>query len=384
MCRDILNMEISICEWQIRQIDKERSTLLHEILATMPTHIANVFIKTQNDKLNNMLNQNKARCTAKFNKRFDAQHPIPDFVYDEECVVNLTDTEIPTDVLMLLSFCPKFNLPLEIKNVPIPHMLADVELTLGSFCTDENIDNIRSIITTQITNFLKTDPKLNPNEKLIMRSFNNLEIFLKKNSDLIILNSDKSNKTVIMKRVDYFTKMDRLLDDKETYEIVGYDPLDDLISKNTKLVSQLYNQGYISKETRVKLNDLSAGYARIHGLPKLHKDGIPLRPVVDTINSPSYALNKFMNDILKKIIDGTKYNVKNSYEFKDFISTVQIPADHILVSLDVVSLYTNTDVSKVIDILKRRWSEIELHTAINKDLFFELLEFCIDASTYFQ
>ena len=148
------------------------------------------------------------------------------------------------------------------------------------------------------------------------------------------------------------------------------DPLDDLIKMNTKLVTKLFNQGYINKETRVELNDLSATYARIHGLPKLHKEDIPLRPVVDTINSPSYALNKFMNDILKKICDESKYNIRNSYEFKDFIAKTQVPTNHILVSFDVVSLYTNTDVTKVLNILKRRWPEIELHTTINKDLFF--------------
>lgn len=36
-----------------------------------------------------------------------------------------------------------------------------------------------------------------------------------------------------------------------------------------------------------------------------------------------------------------------------------MPEKHILVSFDVVSLCTNTDITKVINILRRRWSEIE-------------------------
>lgn len=83
--------------------------------------------------------------------------------------------------------------------------------------------------------------------------------------------------------------------------------------------------------------------------------------MVDTINSPSYVLNKFINDILKNITDDTKYDIKNSNEFKNlnFITKARIPENHILVSYDVVSLYTNTDVDKVTNILNRRWSEIE-------------------------
>lgn len=384
MCRNILNLEISICEWQIKQIELKRSQLKEDIMSCTPTMTASNFINTQNKKLLNSINQNKAKCTSKFNRRFDNQHPIPDFIYDKDCIVNLTNTDVPIDVQMLLSFGPNFNVPMVLKDIPIPHVLADLELTLEQFCADGNTDELRAVITTQITNFLKTDPKLNATEKYILKSFASLEKFIRNNRDVVILNSDKSKKTVIMKRTEYFSKMDLLLSDNDTYQLVDYDPLEELIKTNTKLVTKLYNQGHITKETRIELNDLSATYARIHGLPKLHKDGIPLRPVVDTINSPSYALNKYMNNIIKNITDYTKYNVKNSYEFKSFIANVRVPDDHILVSFDVVSLYTNTDITKVINILKRRWSEIEIHTTMDRNLFFEALEFCIDASTYFK
>lgn len=157
-----------------------------------------------------------------------------------------------------------------------------------------------------------------------------------------------------------------------------------LIKKNKKLTDELYNQGYITKIERITMNDTSAILPRIHGLPKLHKHNIPLRPVVDTTNSPSYALNKYMNDILKKIVNNEKYNVKNSYEFKKFIDETRVPDDHILVSFDVVSLYTNTDIDEVTNILKRKWPEIKKHTNIDEKLFFELLDFCIEGSTYFK
>lgn len=108
-----------------------------------------------------------------------------------------------------------------------------------------------------------------------------------------------------------------------------------------------------------------------------------MRPVVDTINSPAYELSKYMNEILKHLIADGKYNVKNSFEFKIFINDVRIPRAHKLWSMGDVALYTNTDVKHVRKIIKRKWSKVKVHTKMSKNLFFDMLDFCIDGSAYF-
>lgn len=108
-----------------------------------------------------------------------------------------------------------------------------------------------------------------------------------------------------------------------------------------------------------------------------------MRPVVDTIDSPAYGLCKFMNDIPKKVIDNSKYNISNSYEFRDFIVKEKIPDGHKIVPYDAKSLYTNTDIIKVIGDLRSKWSLIEEHTAIDEELFFEILDFCLCDNVYF-
>lgn len=55
-------------------------------------------------------------------------------------------------------------------------------------------------------------------------------------------------------------------------------------------------------------------------------------------------MNRFTNDILKQVIDNSKYNVKNSYDFKEFITKEIIPEGHKIASYDAKSLYTNTDI----------------------------------------
>ncbi len=55
------------------------------------------------------------------------------------------------------------------------------------------------------------------------------------------------------------------------------------------------------------------GFApKIYGLPKLHKPGILLRPIVSTINSPLYNISKYLTSSLMNIVGkGTSF-IKDS------------------------------------------------------------------------
>lgn len=66
----------------------------------------------------------------KFKNLYDQQHPRPDFIYDEECVVNQTKKTIPKEFLILLSFGPKFRPPIEKQEIPIPKYIADLEFII--------------------------------------------------------------------------------------------------------------------------------------------------------------------------------------------------------------------------------------------------------------
>lgn len=108
-----------------------------------------------------------------------------------------------------------------------------------------------------------------------------------------------------------------------------------------------------------------------------------MRPVVDTINIPAYELCRFMNDILKKVNDDSEYNIKNSYEFREFITKQTIPDGHKLVSYDAKSLYTNTNIDTAIEDLRKNWNGLKEHTNIDKELFFEILDLCLCQNVYF-
>ena len=79
---------------------------------------------------------------------------------------------------------------------------------------------------------------------------------------------------------------------------------------------------------------------RFYGLPKIQKAGVPLRPNVSFVNTPTYAISGYLAKILSPVFGKTDYTVKNSCGFSDFMRDKTLNACEELVSFDVVSLFT--------------------------------------------
>ena len=79
-------------------------------------------------------------------------------------------------------------------------------------------------------------------------------------------------------------------------------------------------------------------------VPKVHKDNVPLRPMVSFIKSPTYELSKHVTSLLSHLVEKIDSFVKNSQGFCSFIKDRRIKQDEVLVSFDVESLFTNVQV----------------------------------------
>ncbi|XP_042202209.1 uncharacterized protein LOC121852182, partial [Callorhinchus milii] len=137
----------------------------------------------------------------------------------------------------------------------------------------------------------------------------------KKRDDIVILSADKG--TVIM--------------DKDSY--------------NNKILD--LNDG-----TNVPLKPSAARPPRLYGLPKIHKEGTPLRPIVSTINSPTYKLARFLSDTLLPFTGKTSSAVLNSTQLVSMVKDMVLSPDDILVSFDVVSLFTKVPVPDTLTIIE--------------------------------
>ncbi|CAG5093129.1 Protein of unknown function [Cotesia congregata] len=116
---------------------------------------------------------------------------------------------------------------------------------------------------------------------------------------------------------------------------------------------------------------------RIHGLRKTHKTGCKLRPVVSSIGSSGYEIAKYVHRILSSYMMSLEFNVKDSFQLVDSIKSVKLEDCYVLVSFDVVSLFTNVHKDLVIKIIDERCDKISEHVDLDKDLLIELIEFLL-------
>ena len=161
---------------------------------------------------------------------------------------------------------------------------------------------------------------------------------LKNDKEIVILPADKGRVTVVMDKTDYYDKMDALVNDKQTYELLKRDPTPALQRKlNNKLLTLKKTEAF-DTQRYYRLRCSVPQPPKLYGLPKLHNPGIPMRPIVSFCGSPTYQLSKYLTTILQPLTDKSRRKLQSTENFIDAIKDVQIPDDYKLVSFDVKSL----------------------------------------------
>ena len=183
----------------------------------------------------------------------------------------------------------------------------------------------------------------------------------------------------------YNEKMNTLINDKISYLEIDYDPIANL-RKNSYEISKIWNnKKYFSKVYHdYSLTQTNSTIALIYGLPKLHKNGIPLRPVVPYIGTPTYLFASEVNNLFKLALEVPESHINNSIDLLDKIKDVNIPSDHILISLDVKALYPNVSLDLIKKSIRKRF---HLFKKINNKILLreiiEAVEFLYE-NTYFM
>ena len=104
----------------------------------------------------------------------------------------------------------------------------------------------------------------------------------------------------------------------------------------------------ISDNTYHSLYSTGGSYGTLYGLPKIHKEGLPMRPILTSYETPNYKLAKYLVPLLEPLTKND-YHLLNSLHFKEAI--LPQDSDLIMISLDVVSLFTNVPVEETIEII---------------------------------
>ena len=119
----------------------------------------------------------------------------------------------------------------------------------------------------------------------------------------------------------------------------------------------------------------------MYAQPKIHKPGNKMRPIVSTINSPTYNVAKWVVKYLNSIDKYDSLSVKNSFEFVEQLKDIRIADDEVMVSFDVESLFPSVPQDKAIACLSEWFRANDLADGVKNELI-KLTKLCIDHSYF--
>ena len=116
---------------------------------------------------------------------------------------------------------------------------------------------------------------------------------LRQNEKIVIAKADKGNMTVVMDKETYYKKAADLFNAKP-FRKISSDPTKKIERKLNAQLKKLLDSKSIVKplydHLRVSLN--FSRPALFHGLPKIHKPNVPLRPIVSYVGHALYQTSK--------------------------------------------------------------------------------------------
>ncbi|XP_057338454.1 uncharacterized protein LOC130676318 [Microplitis mediator] len=307
----------------------------------------------------------------------------------DKYIFNYTDLPLPEEAKRVLCVDQKFGLTVKKTDIHPVILIKDTEFlvnNLPSLAEEEDlVENERNTLRSKIVNIINNFYKKPEQKRLdqFNRDVQKTNKFLKQNKDIIVTKSDKGNSTIIMTREEYVQVMTSMLQDTTTYKKIHKDPTSKFQKMANEMATMLSLNSIIDEDSLKRFKIYNAVTPRLYGLTKTHKIGCVLRPVVSCIGAPSYNLAKLLHKILLPVIKTFSFRIKNSFEFVELIKPIVLPADYVLISLDVVSLFTNIPKALVLQIIDEEWNNwSRLMRLKDKELLLKLVNFCFDSSYF--
>ena len=117
----------------------------------------------------------------------------------------------------------------------------------------------------------------------------------------------------------------------------------------------------------------------------IHKADVPLRLIVSTIVSATYFLAKELTEIISPMAGKSFSFVQDSSDFVQKTKNIRLEEDTVLVSFDVVQLFTKVPIEESLEVTSRMLENnyAELNTTLSVESMRSLLNLCL-TSTYFM
>ena len=295
-------------------------------------------------------------------------------IHDSVKVIDVT-IPIPKYVLDTLALGPKHPV---LDQFNAKTTLAEVDGLLEYCESKESTPDMVNQIEAATVRYSKHSEKQPPHKHVALT-----KKFLIKNN-LLAVPMDKSNGFAIMTEALYNDKIRKILSGKQFQKLKPKrkNAIEASLAVEEQINSsllQLKKSGKISEKLYKELYSTGGMAPRLYGLAKTHKESTPLRPVLSMCGSAYYQISAKIAKWLS-IIPESQINASTK-EMVSKIKTLKLDEDEVLISFDVVSLYTNVPMSEAlhhaVDLLySGRF--IEKEPEIDKDTFLLLAKLCLD------
>nr|VZI09145.1 unnamed protein product [Spirometra erinaceieuropaei] len=151
-----------------------------------------------------------------------------------------------------------------------------------------------------------------------------------------------------------------------------------MIGQLIGFLNRLKRNSAISLDEWRQMKPTDTALARFYGLPKIHKPNVPLRPIVALKGSPTYNLSKWMARKLNFLREDSMTSINSASQFLADIRGKVVRPEQIMVSFDVVSLFTSIPPDLAHDVLRKRLEENydEMNKPLKVDHILQLFAFC--------
>jgi len=295
--------------------------------------------------------------------------------------INLSHYKVPHKVQSLLQLGQNFSLPSTNTNNNIVQIIKNIENNIINLHEDTQVE-VRNRSIPVIHNLLSKVIYEDPIDIQILDRLKITKDFVKNNPNIIFTRADKGNITVALDKIEYFNKIEEMLSDTDTYEKINKDPTKKLTNQTRELLTRWKNKEFITDNTYNRIYISDGNLPRAYGLPKIHKPGLTFRIIVSSVDGPLYSLGNYLHGIISKNISKPHSHILNSHQLVEKLNGTTIEKGYDLISLDVVSLFTNVPVNMAIDSVSNRWCNISKSTKIPKNEFIAALQLILE-STYF-
>ncbi len=225
-------------------------------------------------------------------------------------------------------------------------LLAELDFLVAK-CRGDNVDNDTiNEINMAVVKYIRIFKNQRPGRNLKLT-----KMFLKKH-DLRAVPFDKGTGFCVMKTSEYEAKMMKILDlpQFEKINTTRKNAKDVTVKEEERIhtiLTSLKEEGKIDEELFNKVKPRGSQAPRLYGLAKVHKNNVPVRPVLSMPGSAYHPIAQQVSEWLSTIPEAQIST--SAKQVSDKIKSLELNEDEEMISFDVEGLYTNVLVREAIE-----------------------------------